>query len=714
MSVILGNPGSGAGQTTLQGAYDNSMGADPQILLDNVPTPISIEAAVSGAVLEIRDVGNNSIMFEVDADPDLIVARTGITVEDAFLNGAATSYLTFADTFTTGGGYLGGCILSNGTVTYDNSFFIWALLQESKTYAAAAGPGFAAFTLFNALCSIQNSGNFDLVQALILNNGVVHNRTTAGTSNTTQTVGLSNSPQTRASVAGAIMTKTGGDSGVVHRPTFSTVGGSTVNFGTSRGLWHRDIAVALFQPSAGVENVTANIAVEVDALVTGGNITKRALRSALTAATNTLMIENTGGAASDFGAGGIHFDDGAPVQFGGAAFNAQDASIFWSPSNYLSMFFTANNDDLRFTNPAAGRFLINNIDGNAGEYNFNCGRFSFGDSTGAVGNQVGNFVTPARTITVAGEWADFLLTQGGNLTVNGNSMSRVSAWVINGISYASSTGTVTNADTLTVGGFPTSSPGVTITNRHSLNVIGGRSRLASTIQVPPINPSALGAGDNNNWGGLLTGSANNNMREWARITGNATTSVITGIDSGAAQDGDSFTLTNIGAETILLSHQDTASTDVNRIITPDGQNYVLSENRSANIRYDATTERWRVITAPAAVAPLTGEWQYDDTTTQADPGNGNFRTDNNTVGSVTELYINDETKPGTDAGNILAAVASGDQIYLQNKEDASEFLVFDVTANIDQTGWHEIQGTVNASGANFTDGKEFLITVLFA
>ena len=676
MSVVEATPLS---PTTLQSAYDADTSA-PQL----VPT-----------------VADN---FSINGQ---------VNIDDALDRGEAAA-LTLTDTATLGA-FVGGGIQSTGTITYSSTTFIWALLQESKVYRANAGPGFAAFTLFNALAAIENGTADNLVQALILNNGVNHRRITAGTSVVTQTIGLSNAPQTRSQISGGVMTKSVGDTAVRHAPTYSVVAGGTVNLGTQTGLSCVQPAVALFGSSAGIETMTAYIGVDVAAIPFGGNVTKRALRSALAAATNTRVIESTGTAESDH-AGNFNLDSDFPnglLRHGAAPTSNYIQGWVGGTSQFFQQIAEPATSQIRHSSPAADRWLIQHALG-GGEFNIACDAFSLGDQTGANGNQVGNFVTPARTIGVAGEWADFLLTQGGNLTVDGNAMSRVSAWVINGVSYASSTGSVTDADTLTVGGFPTSSPGVTITNRQSLNVIGGRARFQSTIQFQPRDPGALSAGDNDDWAGLLTGSANNGMREWARVTGNATTSVITGIDSAAAQDGDQFTLTNVGSDTILLSNEDTGSAAANRIITPDGQNFVLSENRSASIRYDATSARWRIITAPAAVAPLSGEWQYDDTTTQADPGNGNFRTDNNTVGSVTELYISDETKPGADAGNILSAVASGDQIYIQNLEDGSEFLVFDVTANIDQTGWHEIQGSVNASGANFTDGKEFIITVIFA
>ncbi len=588
----------GAGLTTLQNAYDNSLGANPMILLDAVPTPISIRASVSGAVFEVEDVGAANTMFQIDADPDLITMRTGVTIADAFINGGAAVSLTLADTYTQTGAFIGGGILSNGTVTTGvSTTWIWALLQESKRYQININPAFAAFTLFNALATIANLGNFNLVQAIILNNGVAHARTTAGTSTTAQNIGLSHSPQTRAEVAGAVMTKTTGDQGVTSRPTYSTVAGSTVNFGTTRGLWVRDIAVALFQPGAGTENVTAHVAVEVDALVTGGNITKRALRSALTAASNTLMIENTGGAASDFGAGSLHFDDNANVNFGNTV-AAPDVSTAWnSVLSSWQFAFALNASQLQWSNPATNRFLFDNSgDSTDGEYNFNCARFSLGAQTGAVGNQVGVFVTPARTITVAGDWADFLLTQANSLTVNALAMGRVSAWVINPVSYAASTGSVANADTLTVGGFPTSSPGVTITNRQSLNVIGGRSRHAAVMSYDPRTPGALAAGDTNDYSGLLTGTANNGMRHFVRLEGDgAGTSRITGIDATAAQDGDCFKLCNVSANNVTLGDQNVGSVAANRIITGTGADYILGADENCEIIYDATTARWRLL-----------------------------------------------------------------------------------------------------------------------
>ena len=670
---------------------------------------ISFDSATAGYTLQdAYDANTTAPHITPTLADDLVIAGL-MQIDDALTVGNANC-LVFSDTYTQAAGFVGGCILSNGTITYANTTWIWALLQESKAYIANVGPGFAAFTLFNALASITNGLNASLVQALILNNGVSHRSTGAVAVTTTQTIGLSNAPNTRALAAFGSMTKTTGDTAVRHAPTFGTVNLSSIDFGTQRGLWMVNPTFGLFQPSAGVESMTAYIGVEMDAIPFGGNVTKRTIRSALTAATNSLMIENTGGAASDFGAGGLHFNDSSPVQFGGVGFNNQDVSIFWNPTGTLDIFFASFSDSLELSSPAANRFLI---DSNAAdnELNLNFERMSFG-SAGAVGNQAFTFEQNARTVTVAGGYVSVNFTASGNLNLGVLAMSDVGAWNVNSLAFDNTAYSITDLYTFNVGGMTTSNPGGTVTRRHALRVTG-RHTQRGTTSYETISPAALAAGDNDDWAGLLTGSPNNNTREWARVTGNATTSIITGIDSSAVQN-DQYTITNVGTETILLANEDTGSLAANRIITPDGNNYVLSENRSAQLRYDDTTARWRIISPPAAVATLGGEWQFDNNTTMADPGNGNFRNNNATIGSVTAIAIADETKPGNDAGNILAAVASGDQLYLQNLEDASEFLVFDVTSNTDNTGWHQIGGTVNASGGNFTDGKEFLITVFFA
>lgn len=61
------------------------------------------------------------------------------------------------------------------------------------------------------------------------------------------------------------------------------------------------------------------------------------------------------------------------------------------------------------------------------------------------------------------------------------------------------------------------------------------------------------------------------------------------------RDGWSGWLANVDTGHLLtFTNQDASSTDVNRIITPNGANYHLEPNQLVRIYYDLTTQRWRL------------------------------------------------------------------------------------------------------------------------
>lgn len=113
-------------------------------------------------------------------------------------------------------------------------------------------------------------------------------------------------------------------------------------------------------------------------------------------------------------------------------------------------------------------------------------------------------------------------------------------------------------------------------------------------------------------------------------------------------------------------------------------------------------------------ATIQGTWRFDSSTVEADPGAGDFRLDNATVGLTTEIFISSTTRLGFDADNILGLLADGDQIYIQNINDSAEFLLFDITANVDNGGWYSLAGTVNISGSNFTNNRDCGVVLLFS
>jgi hypothetical protein len=102
-----------------------------------------------------------------------------------------------------------------------------------------------------------------------------------------------------------------------------------------------------------------------------------------------------------------------------------------------------------------------------------------------------------------------------------------------------------------------------------------------------ISPTALVAGNNNNWtpAGLATS-------ETIRVSGTAPGSTITGIAAGTI--GQQLHLLNVGTVPITLTANDANSTAGNRFQMPAP--YALGPDQSVAIRYDNTTARWRMVT----------------------------------------------------------------------------------------------------------------------
>ncbi len=123
--------------------------------------------------------------------------------------------------------------------------------------------------------------------------------------------------------------------------------------------------------------------------------------------------------------------------------------------------------------------------------------------------------------------------------------------------------------------------------------------------------------------------------------------------------------------------------------------------------YGRNNNAWVQVTGGGA--SVSAVWTYDNTTTAADPGAGQFRLNNTTIASATALYISDETENGVDFSTILGVLNIGDEIYLQNGEDATEGALVTVTSITDNGTWYNYGITVNDTGtaATWTDGKEF-------
>ncbi len=238
-------------------------------------------------------------------------------------------------------------------------------------------------------------------------------------------------------------------SNIPNRCTTPTTHFAVANFGDLAGLRLLNASTILFGQALGTEECNDWGAVDVPAL-TGLTVNgdRYAVRSAIPAGTNNYFLQNNSGAQSEFGSSFVHFNDNFGVFYGGTL-TGTDVSQVWLAAGGFRTFFTANSDFWISTNPAANRILHDYDDV---EINWNTTQgFSVGAQTGGNGNQFGNFVAGAQTITLAGEYSQFLLTQAGNVTADA-ALGLVAGWTINAPSITIGTGSVTSAGALNVGG----------------------------------------------------------------------------------------------------------------------------------------------------------------------------------------------------------------------------------------------------------------------
>jgi len=114
-----------------------------------------------------------------------------------------------------------------------------------------------------------------------------------------------------------------------------------------------------------------------------------------------------------------------------------------------------------------------------------------------------------------------------------------------------------------------------------------------------VSPSAIAVNQNNYAGATVDGSL-----VLARLTASAPVN-ITGLTGGVVDK--LLVIANFGTNIITLTHDDAASSAANRILIPGGSALPLSQNESATLKYDNTTQRWRVI-----ASPLIGTAQLED------------------------------------------------------------------------------------------------------
>ena len=406
-------------------------------------------------------------------DPGIITIESAISVDLDFTDVAATTQIVdWNTTIPSSGAAVTSFITSRPTITVDNGLFIISTVRDVGNYEWTVSPGFAVSTLFLAQPRYFSTTNgIPPAQAWIYACQPTFESFGAGNITVSNVRGLSFNPILRARNNGDRLNVTNFN-GLTISPLWNTNNaGAIIDFGTIRGVHCLSPAQVLFGQGLGSELASGGYFGIDFENITFGTGSKVVVRSQLTDATTRFFLQNNGGARSEFGSGLVHFNDNTPIQFGGTL-NGADVSLFWNSSGYLQMFFWATSDELRWSSPAADRFLITTNGGNSvSEINVDCQSFSLGAQTGSNSNAVGNFVAGAKTQQIAGEVNQFSLTQAANYTIN-VAGTPVRAWLLNPASITlSGAGTVTDNEILRIQG----NPGTATTNRVGLRILSNPS-----------------------------------------------------------------------------------------------------------------------------------------------------------------------------------------------------------------------------------------------
>ena len=166
--------------------------------------------------------------------------------------------------------------------------------------------------------------------------------------------------------------------------------------------------------------------------------------------------------------------------------------------------------------------------------------------------------------------------------------------------------------------------------------------------------------------------------------------------SGITPDTNTFvTGSTVSANTLTISRNDLQ--DVLRL--SGGTNVQFIDNGNNSITVNTSVS--------GGGASVSLPWKFSTNTTEADPSSKFFRLNNSVLSAVTEIYVNDFTNNNIDSSFILSALEIGDNIYIQQNDDATKVVLFSVSAaTIDNTGWFTIPVEYETGGDLFDNNKE--------
>jgi hypothetical protein len=541
--------------------------------------------------------------------------------------------------------HIGGGLNMSPVITFTHATFIWAAFDGSPTITSGVNPGFAAFTVLQSLPRLvagPGAGNNPLAP-LVLNAGPRVVNPFAGTRTTSGVTGVNFGGTVQTEISGAVMT-VNAVTGMTASAKWSTVAGSTVNFGTFTGVDVLAPSAALFAPTAGIELMSAYYGIRVanPGINNGfGSMPCAAIWSGISAGTNRHFIQQAGSAHSSLASSHLYFDDNFGTVYGGTAgIGDFDSWISWHAAggvNKHRLFFIANAASLYTSNPSAGRILMDINNGSTGELNINVAKASIGAQSGAIGNGFFQFIAPARTTTINGDWSDVLITAAGNLTV-ADTMGTVATQVFNAPSVTNGGGTIVTHAAVQIGGNPS---GVAAVNRVGLDILS--------------NP---------------TGASSVNAALWVR--------------TGQSVFGGGCLVQAAGT---FIFEERAASTPPGLL---RGEFWVRNDAITVPMFTDSAGADFVLNEKDQGIQGL-GLWRYR-TETGTPPASGQIRFDNANISVATEFYVSETNDGGFDVSAFMdILLVLGAIVYVQDKSNSDNAAIIECGTVVDSGTYRTVQ-----------------------
>lgn len=234
----------------------------------------------------------------------------------------------------------------------------------------------------------------------------------------------------------------------------------------------------------------------------------------------------------------------------------------------------------------------------------------------------------------------------------------------------------------------------------SATAAAGSSSTASTFATNAANSAAAANTSANN---ALT-SANNSASSASAASTSATNA--SNSASAAAGSASAANTAKTGAETARTGAE-TARDQAQSIY-----NSMYPDAPSNGNTYGRKDGAWAEVSGGGAGYSNSGEWTFGTTITEP-PSSGQIRFNNATQNSATKMWIHETTATSIDVSIMLRlAIQPSGTIYLQDKDTAAQYKVFNVTgAIIDKGAYIEVPISFREGGTDLPSGQRTILTV---